>query len=106
MVHTAFVTLPFNGVPTRRPHVLDLHRTVPVTGGGDRASVRAHADQRGLGPPALTAELTNVNLVTYLAHLGLAGVTNMGIVRPNDGFGIRPAPIEEMLQGFEHVGVA
>ena len=65
------------GIVTRRPHALDLHRAVPVRGGGYRAAIGAEANQSGAGAEPTPRQLTNVVLTPDLAHLGKFGIADM-----------------------------
>lgn len=85
----------------------DLHVGVPAVGGGDGAGVGAAADEPGGGVAVgLLAELADVELVAGAAHAGGAGVADVAVVGPDDGFGAGAAVLEEAGEGLEHVGVA
>ena len=75
-------------------------------GSRDGAGVGAEADQRRLLAEALAAELADVQLVADDAHLGVAGIADVGVVRPDHRLRARPAGLQEMLEGLEHVRVA
>src|SRR3954452_3900232 len=61
--HARFVAEALIAVAVRGPDALDLHVAVPVAGGGDRARMRAEADQGRLLAEPLAAELTDVQLL-------------------------------------------
>ena len=63
-------------------------------------------DQRRLTPELLAAELADVQLIACDAHIGMAGITDMSVVRPDDRLGIRAFGVEQVLERLEHVRVA
>src|SRR5215218_8831370 len=68
--------------------------------------MRAEANQGRFLAEALPAELTDVQLLSDHAHLGVAGVPDMRVVGPDHGLGSGAPRLEQVLESFEHVGVA
>ena len=102
----AIMAKPFVAVVVGRPHPLDLHLAVPVGGRGDCPGMRAEPDQGCLVAEALAAELADIYFVPDNPHFGVACVADMGIMRPHDRLGVRPASFQQMLERLEHMGVA
>src|SRR5688572_5094600 len=68
--------------------------------------MRAESDQRSLLTEPLTAKLPDIQLLADDAHFGIAGVADVRVMRPYDGFRIWPACFQKMPQRLEHVGIA
>src|SRR5947199_6569626 len=68
--------------------------------------MRAEADQRGIAAEFFARQLTDVELAAHRAHLGVARIADMRVVRPYDRFRSGPAGIEQRRERLEHVGVA
>src|SRR5262249_2956863 len=100
------MTNAFVAFAVRRSHALDFHRSVPVAGCGNSASVGSEADHGSVVAEAFAAELADIKLAPHHPHFGVAGVADMGIVRPDDSLGARALCPEEMLKRLEHVFVA
>jgi hypothetical protein len=66
----------------------------------------AEADQPGLVAPLFLAQLTDVELVALLAHLGMRGIADMAVVSPDHRLGVRPLGIQQLAERLEHVRVA
>ena len=65
----------------------------------------AEADQIGLLAEFLPAKLTDI-VFTAGSHLSRAGVADMRIMRPYNGFAVGAMKRQQVLQGLEHVIVA
>ena len=81
--------------------------TSPVVGRGDLAVVGGEAEEEALAPIPLTRELADVELARR-AHRCCSGITDVGVVLPDDH--LRPAelPVEmvdERVEGERHVAV-
>src|SRR4051794_35916749 len=86
------VEVAFVAIRMRWVDALDLKVAVPIRRRGDRAGVSAHANQCNvILTKVLPAELTDVKLPSARAHLGVPGVSDVRIVRPDDRLG-RVAP--------------
>src|SRR4051794_7709012 len=73
VVKLTFVAIRMGWIDT-----FDFKVAVPVRRRGDRAGMRAHANQRNVVfPKVLPAELTDVKLSTGRAHLGVSGVPDV-----------------------------
>jgi hypothetical protein len=82
----AVVTEPFGAVGEGGPDLLDFHFGVPVRRAGDGAGMRSEADEGGLIAKPLPAELSDVEFLPQGPHFGVTGITDVGIVRPDDCF--------------------
>ena len=100
------VELALDAVLARGPHLLHLHRRIPVGRRGDGAGVGAEADQGGLLAEAAAAQLAEIELAAHAAHVGEARVADVRVVRPHHRLGALAAMAEQVLQGLEHVAVA
>src|SRR5438105_2719085 len=89
----------------RRPHLLDPHRTIPLVGGGHGAAVRAETDRIDGPAEVLAAELPEVQLAAR-RHLGVAGIAEMRVVRPEYPLRLRAARAQELGERLEHMLVA
>ena len=83
----------------RRPDVFDLHGAAPFRGGRHSAVVGAKTNRIAILPEFLAAELTDIVLATG-RHFGGFGISDVGVVRPNNAFATF-AMISE--QGLERV---
>src|SRR5436190_428614 len=96
---------PLVAVAMGSPHALYFHIAAPFRGCRHRAGVGAEADQRGLIAEALATELADVELIADLAHVSIARVADVRVVRPHDRFGSGAARFEQVLESLEHVRV-
>ena len=93
-------------VIARRSHIHDSHVVIPLVRRRHGARVRAAAEDGDLvAAQVLAAQLADVELVAPRAHAGVARVTDMRVVRPDDGLA-RGVVLEETAEGVEHVRVA
>src|SRR3954453_21795768 len=94
----------FIAVGPRRPDRLDLHRRIPVAGGGDRPAIGAEADENDVIAIGGMAQLAEIELALP-AHGRGGGIAGMRVVRPPPGLAAL-AMAEQRLQRLEHVTVA
>src|SRR5437868_12234730 len=85
-------------VGTRRIDALDLHRRIPVAGCRDGPGMRAETDKSRIATEFFSAELTDIQLAAQHSHLGERGVSDMRVVRPDDGFRILAFCVEQVKQ--------
>ena len=89
----------------RRPHRLYLHRPAPLRRGSNCSAVGAEADQVGLFAELFAAQVADVVLAAG-GHFSRACVADMRIVRPHDGFAVRPMEREQGFQSSKHMTIA
>ena len=63
-------------------------------------------DEGGTPAKALPAQLADIQLATRRPHFGVAGVADVGVVRPDHDLRLGPARREDSFQRVEHVPVA
>src|SRR5829696_5878630 len=97
---------PLVTLPMRGTDAFHLDGPTPIGRCRDRAGMRAKANHGGPIAEGLATELPDVQLLPDNAHLCIAGIADMGVVRPDDCLGLGPSRIEQMSERLEHMSVA